>query len=153
MVPWIATSYPVPGVAKQDQNITLPPSCLTVSKMFIFWNVSCNKKYLPSSTSVLSQHRQFVGVCLGTQPWMWFLSSIFNIVESLTLIVAKEANSSLVVVLGSIVSSKMSRLCALRANSMNLPLLVKFTHGPCVLNLWIMALTVTCWKCKAFGIT
>ncbi len=55
------------------------------------------------------------GFCLWTLPWMPFLPSLFLIVESwaLTLIEAREACSSLDVVLGSFMTSWMSRRCAL----------------------------------------
>ncbi len=48
--------------------------------------------------------------CLGTLPWMPFLPSLFLIVESWTLC---GACSSLDVVLGSYMTSWMSRCCAL----------------------------------------
>ncbi len=55
------------------------------------------------------------GFYLRTLPWMLFLHSLFLIVESwtLTLIKASEASSSLDVVLGSFMTSWMSRHCSL----------------------------------------
>ncbi len=66
------------------------------------------------------------GFCLGTLPWMPFLPSFFLIVESwtLTLIEASEACSSLDVVLGSFMTSWMSRRCALGVILVGRPLLV-----------------------------
>ncbi len=61
-----------------------------------------------------------------TLPWMPFLPSFFLIVESwtLTLIEASEACSSLDVVLGSFMTSWMSRRCALGVILVGRPLLV-----------------------------
>ncbi len=82
------------------------------------------------------------GFCLGTVPWMPF--SLFLIVESwtLTLIEASEACSSLDVVLGSFMTSWMSRQCVLGVILVGQPLLGRFTTVPSFLHLWIMALTV-----------
>ncbi len=94
------------------------------------------------------------GFCLGTLPWMPFLSSLFLIVESwtLTLIEASEACSSLDVVVGSLMTSWMSRHCALGVILVGQPLLGRFTTLPSFLHLWIMALTVVRWSPKALEI-
>ncbi len=90
------------------------------------------------------------GFCLGTLPWTGFLPSLFLIVESwtLTLIEASEACSSLDV-LGSFMTSWMSRHCALGVILVGRPLLGRFTIVPSFLHLWIMALTVVRWSPKA----
>ncbi len=81
------------------------------------------------------------GYCLGTLPWMPFLTQ--------TLIEASEACSSLDVVLGSYMTSWMSRHCALGVILVGRPLLGRFTTVPRFLHLWIMALTVVRWSPKA----
>ncbi len=88
---------------------------------------------------------------LGTLPWMLFLSSLFLIVESWTpiLIKACEACSSLDVVLGSSMTSWMSRRCALGVMLSGRPLLERFNTLPSFLLLWITALTVIRWSPKA----
>ncbi len=53
-----------------------------------------------------------------------------------------EACSSLDVVVGSFVTSWMSRRCALGVILVGQPLLGRFTTVPCFRHLWIMALTV-----------
>ncbi len=85
------------------------------------------------------------GFCLGTLPWMLFLPSLFLIVESLTLtlIEASEACSSLEVVLGSFMTSWISRCCSLGVILVGRPLLRRFTTVPSFLHLWIMALFFT----------
>ncbi len=77
------------------------------------------------------------GFYLGTLPWMPFLPSLFLIVESwtLTLIEASEACSSLDVVLGSFMTSWMSRRCALGVILVGRPLLGRFTTVPSFLHL------------------
>ncbi len=69
------------------------------------------------------------GFCLGTLQWMQFLPSLFLIVESwtLTLIEASEACISLDVVLGSFMTSWMSRHCALGIILVGRPHLGRFT--------------------------
>ncbi len=91
------------------------------------------------------------GFCFGTLPLKLFLPSLFLIVESwtLTLIEASEACSSLDVVLGSFMTSWMSRHCALGVILVGQPLLGRFTTVPSFLHLWIMALTVVRWSPKA----
>ncbi len=91
------------------------------------------------------------GFCLGTLPWMPFLTSLFLIVESwtLTLIEASEACSSLDVVLGSFMTSWMSRRCALGVIVLGRPLQGRFTTVPSFHHLWIMVLTVARWSPKA----
>ncbi len=86
------------------------------------------------------------GFCLGTLSWMPFLPSLFLIVESqtLTLIEASEVCSSLNVVLGSFMTSWISRHCTLAVILVGQPLLGRFTTVPSFLHLWIMALTVVC---------
>ncbi len=81
------------------------------------------------------------GFCLGTLPWMTFLTQ--------TLIEASEACSSLDVVLGSYMTSWMSHHCALGVILVGRPLLGRFTTVPSFLHLWIMALTVVRWSPKA----
>ncbi len=90
------------------------------------------------------------GFGLGTLPCRPFLPSLFLMVESwtLTLTEASEACSSLDVVVGSFVTSWMSRRCALGVILVGRPLLGRFTTVPCF-HLWIMALTVVCWSPKA----
>ncbi len=80
-----------------------------------------------------------------------FLPCLFLIVESwtLTLIEASEACSYLYVVLGSFMTSWMSRRCALGVILVGRPLLGRFTTVPSFLHLWIMALTVVRWSSKA----
>ncbi len=82
--------------------------------------------------------------------WMLFLPSVFLIVESwtLTLIEASEACSSLDVVLGSFMTSWMSRRCAFGVILVGRPLLGRFNTVPSFLHLWIMALTVVHWSPK-----
>ncbi len=80
---------------------------------------------------------------------MPFLPSLFLIVETLTLIEASEACSSLDVVLGSFMTSWMSRHCALGVIFVGRPLLGRFTTVPSFLHLWIMALTLVRWIPKA----
>ena len=79
--------------------------------------------------------------------------SLFLMVESgtLTLTEASEACSSLDVVLGSFVTSWMSRRCALEVILVGRPVLGRFPTVPCFLQLWIMALTVVRWSPKALG--
>ncbi len=91
------------------------------------------------------------GFGLGTLPCRPFLPSLFLMVESwtLTLTEASEACSSLDVVVGSFVTSWMSRRCALGVILVGRPLLGRFTTVPCFLHLWIMALTVVRWSPKA----
>ncbi len=91
------------------------------------------------------------GFCLGTLPWMPFLTSLFLIVESwtLTLIEASEACRSLDVVLGSFMTSWMSRRCALGVIVLGRPLQGRFTTVPSFHHLWIMVLTVARWSPKA----
>lgn len=77
------------------------------------------------------------GFCLGTLPWMPFFPSLFLIVESwtMTLIETNEACSSLDVVLGSFMTSWMSRRCALGVILVGRPLLGRFiTVSPFVDN-------------------
>ncbi len=91
------------------------------------------------------------GFSLGTLPCRPFLPSLFLMVESrtLTLTEASEACSSLDVVVGSFVTSWMSRRCALGVILVGRPLLGRFTTVPCFRHLWIMALTVVRWSPKA----
>ncbi len=91
------------------------------------------------------------GFRLGTLPCRPFLPSLFLMVESwtLTLTEASEACSSLDVVVGSFVTSWMSRCCALGVILFGRPLLGRFTTVPCFRHLWIMALTVVRWSPKA----
>ncbi len=90
------------------------------------------------------------GFGLGTLPCRPFLPSLFLMVESwtLTLTEASEACSSLDVVVGSFVTSWMSRRCALGVILVGRPLLGRFTTVPCFRHLWIMALTVVRWSPK-----
>ncbi len=118
-------------------------------------------EYLPKSLGdnqdifLANVRRAFVfflvssGFCLRTLPWMPFLPSLFLIVETLTLIEASEACSSLDVVLGSFMTSWMSRHCALGVIFVGRPLLGRFTTVPSFLHLWIMALTLVRWIPKA----
>ncbi len=78
-------------------------------------------------------------------------ASLFLIVESwtLNLIEASEACSSLDVFLGSLMTSWMSRHCALGVILVGQPLMGRFTTVPSFLHLWIMALTVVRWSPKA----
>ncbi len=82
---------------------------------------------------------------------MPFLPILFRIVESrtLALIEASEACSSIDVVLGSFMTSWMSRHCALGVILVGQPLLGRLTTVPTFLHLWIMALTVVHWSSKA----
>ncbi len=91
------------------------------------------------------------GFGLGTLPCRPFLPSLFLMVESwtLTLTEASEACSSLDVVVGSFVTSWMSRSCALGVILVGRLLLGRFTTVPCFRHLWIMALTVVRWSPKA----
>ncbi len=103
----------------------------------------------------------FFGKCETTlcvvfgQPWLLpripFLPSLFLIVESRTrtLIETSEGCSSLDVVLGSFMTSWMSRRCALGVILVDRPLLRRFTTDPSFLHLWIKALTWVCWSLKA----
>ncbi len=61
---------------------------------------------------------------------------------------ASEACSSLDVVVGSFVTSWMSRRCALGVILIGRPLLGRFTTVPCFRHLWIMVLTVVRWSPK-----
>ncbi len=74
--------------------------------------------------------------CLGTLPWMPFFHSLFLIVKSftLTLIDASKACSSLDVVLGSFMTSWMSRHCALGVILVGRPPLGRFTTVPSFLH-------------------
>ncbi len=83
---------------------------------------------------------------------MPFLHSLFLIVKSftLTLIDASKACSSLDVVLGSFMTSWMSRHCALGVILVGRPPLGRFTTVPSFLHLWIMALVVR-WSHKALA--
>ncbi len=76
---------------------------------------------------------------------------VFLMVESwtLTLIEGSEACSSLDVVLGSFMTSWMSRHCALGVILVGRLLLGRFTTVTSFLHLWIMALTVVRWSPKA----
>ncbi len=91
------------------------------------------------------------GFRLGTLPCRPFLPSLFLMVESwtLTLTEASEACSSLDVVVGSFVTSWMSRRCTLGVILVGRPLLGRFTTVPCFRHLWILALTVVRWSPKA----
>ncbi len=109
----------------------------TFQKVQLLLNQST--EYLPKSLGVNHINRDIFGkcetslcvllvssdFCLGTLPWMPFLPSLFLIVESwtLTLIEASEACSSLDVVLGSFMTSWMSRHCALGVILVGWPLL------------------------------
>ncbi len=68
---------------------------------------------------------------------------------TLTLTEVSEACSSLDVVVGSFVTSWMSRCCALGVILVGRPLLGRFTTVPCFRHLWIMALPVVRWSLKA----
>ncbi len=112
-------------------HIPTPKPNLTMSTM----------RYLPKSLGdnqdifLAKLRRAFVfflvsnGFCLGTLQWMQFLPSLFLIVESwtLTLIEASEACISLDVVLGSFMTSWMSRHCALGIILVGWPHLGRFT--------------------------
>ncbi len=123
--------------------------------------IFAQKAYYPrwDNQDVLANVRQvFVfflvssGFCLGTLPWMPFLSSLFLIVESwtLTLLEASKACSSLDVVLGSFMTSWMSHHCALGVILVGQPTkLGRFTTIPSCLYLWIMALTMVRWSPKS----
>ena len=86
-----------------------------------------------------------------TLPWMPLLPSVCLMVESwtLTLTEASEACSSLDVLLGSSVTSWMSRGCSLGVILVGRPHLGGFTTVPSFLHLWTMALTVVHWSPKA----
>ncbi len=113
----------------------------TFYEMLCWFYARCNGTHLPKSSTFVHQSTEYLpkslgdnqdiflanvrwafvfflvsnGFCLGTLPWMPFLPSLFLIVESwtLTLTEASEACSSLDVVLGSFMTSWMSRRCAL----------------------------------------
>ncbi len=90
------------------------------------------------------------GFCLGTFPWMPFFPSLFLIIESWTLILieASEACSSLDVILGSCMTSWISRCCTVEIILVGRPLLGRFTTVPSFLHLCIMARTVVHWSPK-----
>ncbi len=124
-----------------------------------YFYARCKDTHLPkSSTFVSSVHRVFSqkywgssrcflaklrwafmffllssGFRLGTLPCRPFLPSLFLMVESwtLTLTEASEACSSLDVVVGSFVTSWMSRRCTLGVILVGWPLLGRFTTVPC----------------------
>ena len=97
-----------------------------------------------TETSLYVLFAQQLFFCLGTLPCRPFLSSLFLMVESWTLTIteASEACSSLDVVVGSFVTSWMSRCCAFGVILVGQPLLRRFSTVPCFCHLWIMALTI-----------
>ncbi len=164
MVPSILASHPCLEAAKQPQTITLPPLCLTVFYEIMYWFYArCNGThtfqkvqllshqslaYLPKSLGIIkifleNVRQAFVyflvssAFCLGTLPLKPFLPSLFLIVESwtLTLIEANDAWSSLDDVLGSFMTSWMSRCCALEVILVGRPILGRFTTVPSFLHL------------------
>jgi len=144
-------------------GVTFTPDVMghTPSKKFNFCLVSSQSifpKSWGSSRCFLAKLRQAFmffllssGFRLGTLPCKPFLPSLFLMVESwtLTLTEASEACTSLDVVVGSFVTSWMSRRCALGVILVSRPLLGRFSTVSCFCHLWIMALTVVCWSPKA----
>ncbi len=164
-------SRPGPELAKQPQNITLAPPCLTIGMMLCWFYTRCNRTHTPSKKfnfcrispqnicpKVLGIINIHFGKCemslyvIFGQQWLlaWnspmdaVLSSLFLIVESwtLTLIEASETRGSLDGVLGPFKTSWMSHHCALGVILVGRTLLGRFTTVTSFLNFWIMALTV-----------
>ncbi len=118
------------------QNIC--PKVLGIIK--IFWQMWDEPLFFWSAVAFaleLSRGCRFCPVSLIIESW------------TLTLIEASEACSSLDVVLGSFMTSWMSRHCALGLILVGRPLLGRFTTVPSFLHLWIMALIVVRWSPKA----
>ena len=174
MVPFITASLPGPEAAKQPQTMTLPPPDFTVGMMFFFWNPVFLLRqmywdtHLPKSSTFVTSIRSkswgssrcfrakmgrvlmfFLlssGFRLGTLPCRPFLPSLFLMNTDLNW---GKWGLKFFVIVGSFVTSWMSRRCALGVILFGWPLLGRFTTVPCFRRLWKMALTVVRWSPKA----